>query len=102
MKFKLSKFHSTSIRYEVIYKNLVRDLRKFYSQDFNQSTEFMKKKKFNPNCYLNMLRSYIEDKFSGQIDQLDFGVQSIIFNLGSLIYPKEMLRILGDDASKKL
>ena len=49
-----------------------------------------------------MLRSYIEDKFSGQIDQLDFGVQSIIFNLGSLIYPKEMLRILGDDASKKL
>ena len=35
MKFKLSQLKTTSIRYEVIYKNLVRDLRKYYSQDFN-------------------------------------------------------------------
>ena len=30
IKFKLTKLKSTQIRYEVIYKNLVRDLRKFY------------------------------------------------------------------------
>ena len=30
IKFKLTKLRSTQIRYEVIYKNLVRDLRKFY------------------------------------------------------------------------
>lgn len=35
VKFKLTKLTTTSIRYEVIYKNLVRDLRKYYSQDFN-------------------------------------------------------------------
>jgi hypothetical protein len=35
VKFKLSQLKTTSIRYEVIYKNLVRDLRKYYSQDFN-------------------------------------------------------------------
>jgi hypothetical protein len=34
VKFKLNNLRSTTIRYEVIYKNLVRDLRKFYSQDF--------------------------------------------------------------------
>ena len=36
VKFKLNNLRSTTIRYEVIYKNLVRDLRKFYSQDFGQ------------------------------------------------------------------
>ena len=35
IKFRLTKLVSTTIRYEVIYKNLVRDLRKHYSCDFN-------------------------------------------------------------------
>ena len=35
VKFRLTKLNSTTIRYEVIYKNLVRDLRKYYSCDFN-------------------------------------------------------------------
>lgn len=45
VKFKLTKLRTTLIRYEVIYKNLVRDLRKFYSKDFNDVTDFIKKKK---------------------------------------------------------
>ena len=35
IKFKLSELKTNAIRYEVIYKNLVRDLRKYYQQDFN-------------------------------------------------------------------
>jgi hypothetical protein len=31
IKFKLTKLRSITIRYEVIYKNLLRDLRKYYS-----------------------------------------------------------------------
>jgi len=31
VKFKLAELKTTVIRYEVIYKNLVRDLRKYYS-----------------------------------------------------------------------
>ena len=49
IKFKLSKLNSDKIRYEVIYKNLVRDVRKFYSKDFNENTDFIKKKRKNSN-----------------------------------------------------
>ena len=49
IKFKLSKLNSDKIRYEVIYKNLVRDVRKFYSKDFNECTDFIKKKRKNNN-----------------------------------------------------
>jgi len=45
VKFKLKNLNSTSIRYEVIYKNMVRDLRKFYSQDFGQVTLYGQRKK---------------------------------------------------------
>ena len=35
VKFHLTKLQSKTIRYEVIYKNLVRDIRKFFVADFN-------------------------------------------------------------------
>ena len=35
VKFRLTKLKSVTIRYEVVYKNLVRDIRKFFAQDFN-------------------------------------------------------------------
>ena len=62
VKFKLSKLRTTSIRYEVIYKNLVRDLRKYYSHDFN--TMKMKRiKKLEANNFTEMLESYIKFTF---------------------------------------
>lgn len=33
--FKLTKLQNIGLRYEVIYKNLLRDLRKFYVNEFN-------------------------------------------------------------------
>ena len=45
VKFKLHNLRSTTIRYEVIYKNLVRDLRKYFSQDFGQVTLYGHRKK---------------------------------------------------------
>ena len=38
VKFHLKKLQSKTIRYEVIYKNLVRDIRKFFVADFNGTT----------------------------------------------------------------
>lgn len=35
-KFKLTRLKSKKLRYEVIYKNLMRDIRKCISQDFNE------------------------------------------------------------------
>jgi len=67
IKFKLTKLHSTTIRYEVIYKNLVRDIRKFFSQDFNEVTDFIKRKRKNEkDFFINCLKSYIETRIGNQ------------------------------------
>lgn len=101
VKFKLSKLRTTSIRYEVIYKNLVRDLRKYYSHDFN--TMKMKRiKKLEANNFTEMLESYIKFTFKKQIETLKISVNDLIFNLGSLIYPKLMLKLLKNNALVKV
>jgi hypothetical protein len=97
VKFKLTKLRTTLIRYEVIYKNLVRDLRKFYSRDFNDVTEYIKKKKQVPQKYNHFLEIYIRTKFSRELEQLGIPMKDMIFNLGSLVYPKEMIKLLKDD-----
>jgi hypothetical protein len=63
IKFKLTKLKSDKIRYEVIYKNLVRDVRKFYSKDFNDTTDFIRRKRKNSKeFFLECLAQYIESK----------------------------------------
>jgi hypothetical protein len=96
VKFKLTKLRTTSIRYEVIYKNLVRDLRKFYSKDFNDVTEYIKKKKSMPEQYNYFLQCYVKAKFTRYLPIIGVTADELVFNLGSLIYPKEMIKSLGD------
>jgi len=43
MKFKLKKLNNVNLRYEVIFKNLLRDFRKFYTTTFNDMTEYIRK-----------------------------------------------------------
>ena len=101
VKFKLSQLKTTSIRYEVIYKNLVRDLRKYYSQDFNQM-KLKRFKKLEPSNFTEVLEGYIKTTFSEQITRLKIPVADLIFNLGSLIYPKLMLKLLKNNALVKV
>ena len=92
IKFKLSKLNSDKIRYEVIYKNLVRDVRKFYSKDFNECTDFIKKKRKNNNeFFLECLNLYIQQTIGNLRNSPGVSSESLAFNLGALIYPKEML-----------
>jgi hypothetical protein len=51
VKFKLTKLRNVEIRYEVIYKNLVRDMRKFYSVEFNEMTGYINNKRRNNGEY---------------------------------------------------
>ena len=62
VKFKLSQLRTTTIRYEVIYKNLVRDLRKYYSHDFNQM-KMKRFKKLEPSNFTEVLEGYIKSAF---------------------------------------
>ena len=39
VKFRLYKLTSKTLRYEVIYKNLIRDVRKYFAYDFNAMNE---------------------------------------------------------------
>ena len=61
-KFKLKELKQSSIRYEVIYKNLVRDLRKYIAIDFNEVTEYAKRKKNSKDSYINFTKVYIKTK----------------------------------------
>ena len=101
IKFKLTQLRSTQIRYEVIYKNLVRDLRKFYQQDFNQ-VNILRRKKYDHSNFVEFLECYIKFTLASQLDKLNISVQDMVFNLGSLIYPKQMLKILKDDTIAKI
>ena len=101
VKFKLTKLKTTSIRYEVIYKNLVRDLRKYYSQDFNQM-KMKKMKKLEPGNFMEALESYIKFTLKDQLSAMKIPLSDLIFNLGSLIYPKLMLKLLKNNAMVKV
>ena len=40
LKFKLKHFKSPTVRYETVYKNLLRDMRKYLKEDFTESTGY--------------------------------------------------------------
>ena len=98
LKFKLFALKNIHLRYEVIYKNLLRDLRKFYIVDFNKETDYIRKKRrLSPNFYIECLKAYVIERkilecppFNGIL--MGTSVDSLVFNLGSLIYPKDMLK----------
>ena len=101
VKFKLSELRTTVIRYEVIYKNLVRDLRKYYSQDFN-TVKAQRIKKLDATNFSETLEAYIKIALKDQLEQSKIPIADLIFNLGSLIYPKLMLKLLKNNAMVKV
>ena len=51
LKFKLKNLKSKTIRYEVIYKNLLRDIRKYLIQEFNKVTDYVNIKRKSRTTY---------------------------------------------------
>jgi hypothetical protein len=79
------------IRYEVIYKNLLRDLRKFYTQSFHESVIWPKSK--DPLIYEKVFASYIVELFGkARLARLGVSESEMVFCLGALIKPKHMLQ----------
>lgn len=102
VKFKLQELKNSHIRYEVIYKNLVRDIRKYFSKDFNELTNFIKRKrKHDSNFYYECLVQYVSHKLENHRNFFGIPIETLVFHLGSLIYPKEMLRSIGKDSESK-
>lgn len=98
LQFKLINLMNSNLRYEVIYKNLLRDLRKYFFQDFNECSDFSRnKKKASPNYYFSCIKEYIKQKkiyeFSSKDQEIsEEELENLAFHLGSLISPKDMLK----------
>lgn len=75
---------SFSTRWDVVYKTLLRDCRKFYSEAFQLKN--MRKSHKRNHLYKN-LDEFVDSKF-GEFSDVCKG--EIKFYLGSLIYPKQM------------
>jgi len=79
------------IRYEVIYKNLLRDLRKFYNVHFFETVPQPKIK--DTYALPKILQSYVVHLFGKQLlERVGVPKQELAFCLGSLIKPKQMLQ----------
>ena len=95
-KFKLFSLDSDlNIRYDVVYKNLLRDFRRYFYNDFNNKTLFIKRKRRQKKSKLNTcIASYLESTGIGEaLEQKGLNMESISFVFGALIYPKHMLAI---------
>lgn len=86
------------IRYEVAYKNLIRDIRKSYTTSFNDATNYSRKKAYQSDSYIQCVKAYADKIISKeQIERCGLEYEEFIFYLGSLIYPKEMIKIYKDN-----
>jgi hypothetical protein len=82
-------------RCDVVYKTLVRDMRKHFLIDFNNFTEYNKKKRYRkPSYYQERVRHYIDTKFKGD-ETIPKGLD-LEYYLGCMLYPKDMEKSLKD------
>jgi hypothetical protein len=77
----------TTIRYEVVYKNLIRSLRKFYAKDFKEQAQATYRRGFNTQTE-QALRAYCQQRFGPIVKALGAPLEEVCFTLGSLIFPK--------------
>jgi hypothetical protein len=66
-KFKLAKLETNIIRYECIYKNLLRDVRKVFTILFNSQTQYQSAKKKIVNAsYFEFVNNFLLSVFGQQ------------------------------------
>jgi hypothetical protein len=101
LEFKLHKLENTKLRYDVVYKNLLRDFRRFYCQDFSENNEFvLMKKKFTKQLLFQAIKEYIKVHGLMEFSQNTVNEEQLIFALGSLIYPKQMLKMFDSSYNR--
>lgn len=98
-KFKLQKLETNIIRYECIYKNLLRDVRKIFTILFNSHTQYQTiKKKSSSASYFNFVKDFIVKIFgTSALQFFNIDIDEAAFHLGSFIYPKYMIKCLNEE-----
>lgn len=98
------------MRRDVVYKTILRDMRKFYTRDFKKSTLYMQRKRYKSNeYYAQCLKYYLQkfvhkakkneiSAFSEDISYKDYNQELIL--LGSILYPKCLEVSIGEYAEQ--
>lgn len=91
-KFKLNFLDPGAlIRYEVIYKNLLRDMRKFFSHHFAETMSHFKSK--DTRQFQEAVRAYVLTIFGkALLERFNISKEKLSFYLAALIRPKQMLQ----------
>jgi hypothetical protein len=64
-------------------------------------TEFNKKKrKAEKFFFKDCLKAYIHENMGSTFQNLGIDEDTLLFHLGALVYPKEMIKMLGNDQKK--
>lgn len=85
-----------TIRKDVIVKNILRDIRKYFSTEFNTLTSYNKKKRSKVESLLSQyLLEFVAHRFGSMLRKAPNQQQltkELCFSLGCLVQPKRMLR----------
>ena len=70
-------------------------MRRYYNKDFNSSTDYIKKKRnVTESLFLDKLYFYLQTNIGVDLlAKVGIKDEDFIFNLGSLLYPKEMIKL---------
>ena len=97
VKFHLTELTRATIRYEVVYKNLVRDIRKYFSNDLN-AMNIQQNRHCRPTEFSQFLKLYTKYTLGDCAQKLGMDLNVIVFNLGSIINPKTMLKLSNNNS----
>lgn len=94
MEFNLSELealvsnpHDLSQRRDVLFKTIIRDMRKFYIDHFNESTRYIRKKRYKTaSYYIQEIRKYITETMG--IAEEHF--EGLDIFLAAMVYPKHL------------
>lgn len=90
IKFRLNPLVMSQLRYQVVYKKLIRSLRKFYSRKIT-SGGFCMASDDCDKLYSSYLE-YVIDEFGRQIHELRLSPEQVAISLGALTHPKLLLK----------
>ena len=90
-------------RGDVVFKTILRQMRKSLSDDFNKSTNYMKNKFSQKSCedpLFEMLKNYVSLKFNFK-KQPQNEQEDLEFFLGAFLYPKQMKKLVKSNIKQK-
>ena len=101
---KKKRHPSLARRRDVLFKTIIRDVRKYFIAEFNDSTSYIKKKRYKPSpFYLEKVAEFIANTLQPlTVDQqpLRFQRRLPLF-LAALLYPKDLLKSLSVSSPEK-